>query len=205
MLSGNKQIISPRLSRWSVFLAAYNISALYIGLERPDQCQQLQPLSVSHYSPGPSPSGGVVFLIDEWEVPVTLADITKFSIRDQKLAQVLDWVCRGWLQGHLSEEFLPCKMRQHELSVLKGCFLWGSWIVVPPKLQTPILKCLHEGHPGIARMKALGHSYVWWPKLDQSIIDWVVGCQSCQHSCPLPPKSHLGNGRPLEALSLKFT
>lgn len=37
LLSGDKQIpqiIFPCLSRWSVFLAAYNISVLYIGLER---------------------------------------------------------------------------------------------------------------------------------------------------------------------------
>ena len=28
---------------------------------------------------------------------------------------------------------------------------------------------IHEGHPGIVRMKMFARNYVWWPKLDQDL------------------------------------
>ena len=41
-------------------------------------------------------------------------------------------------------------------------------VVVPPLGRAPILKLLHEGHPGISRMKVLARSVVWWPGLEQN-------------------------------------
>ena len=39
---------------------------------------------------------------------------------------------------------------------------------------------LHEGHPGIVRVKSLARLHVWWPKLDQSIASVVRDCTKCQ-------------------------
>lgn len=36
-------------------------------------------------------------------------------------------------------------------------------------------------------MKALGHSSVWWPKLDEAISEWVGRCETCQASRAAPP------------------
>ncbi|XP_026569428.1 uncharacterized protein K02A2.6-like, partial [Pseudonaja textilis] len=74
-----------------------------------------------------------------------------------------------------------------ELSRLQGCLLWGTRVVIPATLRVPILKVLHEGHPGIVRMKALARSYVWWPGMDAQIADWVSSCQPCQETRAAPP------------------
>lgn len=100
---------------------------------------------------------------------------------------VLDWVHREWPQDQVADEFLPYRTRQHKLSVQSGCLLWGNRMAFPPELQTRILQTLHEGHPGIVWMKALGWSYIWWPKFDQAIVNWVARCPSCQQSRPAPP------------------
>ena len=45
----------------------------------------------------------------------------------------------------------------------------GLRTIIPSSLRQTILKKLHEGHPGIARMKSIACSHVWWPKIDQEI------------------------------------
>ena len=41
------------------------------------------------------------------------------------------------------------------LSIEDGCLLSGSRVVVRPKLCSRVVEKLHEGHPGIAKMKSL--------------------------------------------------
>lgn len=36
-------------------------------------------------------------------------------------------------------------------------------------------------------MKAVAWSYVWWPKLDTEITEWVSECRTCQESHLLAP------------------
>ena len=46
--------------------------------------------------------------------------------------------------------------RRLELSVDDSCLLWGSQVIVSSLGQEVKLKEIHEGHPGICRIKALG-------------------------------------------------
>ena len=52
--------------------------------------------------------------------------------------------------------------RKTELPVESYCLIWGNRVIIPFHLRNKILTELHENHPGIVRMKALAHSYVWW-------------------------------------------
>ncbi|XP_026532364.1 uncharacterized protein K02A2.6-like, partial [Notechis scutatus] len=76
-----------------------------------------------------------------------------------------------------------------ELFSQKGCVLWGDRVIIPEKLQHSILKLLHDGHPGIMRMKALARSYTWWPGIDKQIEAWVATCNKCQEIRAAPPKA----------------
>ncbi|XP_029141632.1 uncharacterized protein K02A2.6-like, partial [Protobothrops mucrosquamatus] len=67
--------------------------------------------------------------------------------------------------------------------------LWGSRVVIPASLRSRILLSLHEGHPGIVRMKALARSHLWLPGLDKTIEAQVHGCQVCQQSRPEMPQA----------------
>ncbi|XP_060545241.1 uncharacterized protein K02A2.6-like [Pantherophis guttatus] len=189
LLAGDKQtpqIMSPRMTRWSVFLAAYNYQLVYrpgAHLGNADGLSRC-PLTIAVDDPAPDRS---VLLIDDFPDLVTASDVAKLSAKDPTLVQVLDWVRRGWPLGPVPGEFQPFTTRQHELSISRGCLLWGSRVVIPPTLRRPVLQRLHESHPGTDRMKALGRSYVWWPKMDQAISEWVAKCQRCQQSRPVPP------------------
>ncbi|XP_058023914.1 uncharacterized protein K02A2.6-like [Ahaetulla prasina] len=189
LLAGDRQtppILSPRMSRWTEFLAAYNYRLAYRpgrALGHADALSRC-PLPTAAVDPAPA---STVLLIDEWQGPVSASDIARLTAKDPTLSRVLDWVRRGWPAVATSPEFLPFQRRQHELSVLKGCLLWGTRVVVPAAVRAPVLDSLHNAHPGIVRMKALGRSYVWWPKLDHDIELWVSRCQRCQLSRPDPP------------------
>lgn len=106
------------------------------------------------------------------------------------IAHVIDWVNRGWPWGPFGQELQPYALRKLELSVQNGCLLWGHRMIVPPPLWRSMLATLHQGHPGIVRMKALERCYMWWPHLDKDVTEWVSTCQKCQGSRPLPPKDH---------------
>ncbi|XP_026528261.1 uncharacterized protein K02A2.6-like [Notechis scutatus] len=70
-----------------------------------------------------------------------------------------------------------------------GCVLWGDRVVIPEKLQKKVLNLLHDGYPGIIRMKALARSYAWWPGMDKQIKAWVATCSKCQETRSAPPKA----------------
>ena len=52
----------------------------------------------------------------------------------------------------------PYIPRREELSLQDGCILWGSRVIVPPRLRPRLLEKLHMGHSGFFRMKELAHS-----------------------------------------------
>ena len=56
----------------------------------------------------------------------------------------------------------------------------GYRVIVSPQGQQRVLEELHAGHPGMARMKGLARTIVWWPGLDVDIERKVQGCFSCQ-------------------------
>jgi len=67
--------------------------------------------------------------------------------------------------------------------------MWGVWVIVPKKLQETVLQELHQGHPGIVRMKSIAQlmsllCHVWSPKLDHDIESLSKSCEACQ-SAPL--------------------
>ncbi|XP_026530731.1 uncharacterized protein K02A2.6-like, partial [Notechis scutatus] len=139
ILAGNKatpNILSPKMTRWSEFLAAYD----YRLTHRPGK-------TISH----------------------------------------ADALTKGWPEKDSDDAFRTFRNRQTELSLQKGCLLWGDRVVIPEKLQGKVLQLLHEGHPGIVRTKALARSYAWWPGMDKEIEAWVAKCSRCQETRPNPP------------------
>lgn len=65
---------------------------------------------------------------------------------------------------------------------------FGSRVYIPIPLQTKILHKLHEGHPGIQKMKGLARSYVYWPKIDVDIERFIRDCESCAYHARNPEK-----------------
>ena len=52
--------------------------------------------------------------------------------------------------------------------------------MIPDVARTKMLDQLHQGHPGITRMKSLGSSFVSWPGMDHQLEHKVKACPNCQ-------------------------
>ena len=64
-------------------------------------------------------------------------------------------------------------------------------MVIPLKLQSQVLTELHQGHPGVVKMKAVARSHVWWASVDNDIEQCARACEACQVSRNLPAKAPL--------------
>jgi len=138
---------------------------------------------------------------------VTAADIRSWTERDTKLSRVLQYIQYGW-PDEGDPDLEPYSSRRLELSSFQGCVMWGTRIVIPPPGRQAVLQELHEGHPGISKMKALARMYVWWPGINSEIEKSVRLCRECQEVQSSPPPAPLNPWkwptRPWARLHLDF-
>jgi len=71
------------------------------------------------------------------------------------------------------------------------CILWGCRVVVPARLQKRVLDELHQGHPGVVKMKMLARGHVWWPGLDKALEQQARECGACQANKNSPARAPL--------------
>lgn len=81
----------------------------------------------------------------------------------------------------------PYQKCHKELSVQDFCVLRGDRVVIPEEGRDKILEILHDGHPGITKMKLLARSVVWWPEIDLDIENKVKACEMCALYQKYPP------------------
>ena len=189
---GVPQMASSRIQRWALTLSAYQYSIRYKpgkSLSNADALSRLpQPTTISV----DGLPGDLVHLINHLATTgITAENIREWTDKDPTLSQVRHFVMLGWPDSVPGEEFRPFNNRKSELSVLDGCLLWGSRVIVPPQGQQLVLNELHDSHPGCTRMKALARSYVWWPQMNAEIEEVVKQCPNCQESRPSPAMAPL--------------
>ena len=184
---------AARLQRYAMFLAGHNYEIVYRNTRQHCNADGLSRL--------PSESGPVadrgeeavdVFYASLMEqLPLSARQITATTRKDPVLSRVLHAVQHGWPVSCGAAELQPFFNRRKELSSSSGCILWGNRVVIPTKHRADIVEELHEGHPGIVRMKALARSHVYWPGIDEELETKVRSCPGCQRTQHQPAKAPL--------------
>ncbi len=194
-LFSEHQTVSPqassRIQLWVLTLAMYGYSLAFLTtLDRgnADPLSRL-PFPTKHNST-PMPVEVVLLMETFMDSPVTTKQIRCWTRRDPLLGQVLRYIAYGW--PHKDDpELKPFWSRRTELSSQDGCILWGSRVVIPPPGQMQLIHKLHEGHPGMSRMKSLASGFLWWPGMDSSIEEKGRRCPECQKKQAAPPVAPL--------------
>ena len=114
----------------------------------------------------------------------------KCSHRDSVISRVLQYTRRGWPET-VTVSLKPFSHHKNELTTERDCLLWGTRVVIPSKFRGEVLKSLHQGHPGVTRMKAIARSYLWWPGLDQDLEKLARTYVSCQAVMQAPAAAPL--------------
>lgn len=196
LLGENKAIpsmASPRMQRWGLMLAGYNYQLVHRPGKSIANADALSRLPLPDKPLGNAPVPGEIILAMEVmdSTPVTSQQIKMGTEKDPILCKVRDCVLNGWYRDVDGDDFKPYNRRKDELSVQDGILMWGSRVVIPPKLRSQMLDELHVSHPGISRMKGLARSYIWWPNLDGDIEMTVRQCTACQLNGNLPASAPL--------------
>ena len=182
---------SARIRRWSLLLSAYEYKIIYRKTQEHQNADALSRLPLPQTQTESKTPPELVLLMDHLdESPITAQHIRVWTRRDPVLSKVLQFVERGW-PSTCDKSLSTYSAKRSELSVFQGCVMWGSRVVIPPQGRPTVLQELHEGHPGMTRMKALARMYVWWPLIDKDIEQSVQQCHLCQQQQAAPPVAPL--------------
>ena len=91
--------------------------------------------------------------------PVTARQIRQWMDRDSVLSNVQRLVEFGW-ETTSDVSLKPFQQRKEELSVRDRSVLWEDRAIVPQAGHSLLLEVLHDGHPGVTKMKQLARSIV---------------------------------------------
>ena len=179
---------SSRIQRWALTLSAYDYDIVFKPGSQHANADVLSRLPLpEHPTSVPLPQETVLLMEVLQASPVTAKQIKTWTSHDPVLSKVRDKVLQGWVDTRdLSMQ--PYQRRKHELSIEDGCVLWGNRIIIPPPGRAKVIDTLHEGHPGMARMKCLARCYVWWPSMEQELEKKVKECLQCQMMQNSPPQ-----------------
>ena len=185
---GVPPLAAARMQRWALSLSAYSYDIEFRPTDRHGNADGLSQLPLSDVVPIGNPCNSTVFNLKQLEsLPVTAQAVSSAMRTDPVLSKLLRYL-RIVLARYCATPFWR---RKEDLSVEGNCILWGCQVLIPKKLREGVLNELHQGHPGIVRMKALARFHVWWPGLDKAIEECMKSCTSCQATRNAPAKSPL--------------
>ncbi|XP_065178373.1 uncharacterized protein K02A2.6-like [Sycon ciliatum] len=150
-----------RLQCYAMFLAGHDYTIMYRQADKHCNADGLSRLPVGN-PPAPDTAEKAVnmFYMDQCEpLPVTVEQIKEATASDPLLPEVHRYVLQGWPKSGPRAELQQYFQRRNELSVSNECLLWGNRVIIPPDHRKAVLTELHEGHPGMVRMKALAEKH----------------------------------------------
>ena len=189
--TGLPSLAALRLQRWALILMAHDYELRYRKAQDHGNCDCLSrlPGGTDNYLATELPVN-YFSLVDE--LPITAKQVAEQSRKDPVISAAMDYTSTGWCHKCPSDDLRPYFNRREQLSTDKGCLLWGTRVIIPPKFQQKLLNELHTTHPGVVRMKSMARAYIWFPNMDSQIEELVKGCSTCQamqKSAPVVPLS----------------
>ena len=155
-----------RLQRWGLLFSAYDYEIQYKPTQSHGNADGFSRLPLPVL--GPDGGGEAVSLFNVSQVqslPITFQRVQQATKRDPILSKILRYMTEGWPK-QIPVELKAYHCCRHEISIEHGCLLWRIRVIILTSLRQQLLKSLHEGHPGVVRMKSVARSYLCG-------VDWI--------------------------------
>ena len=179
--SATPVLAAAHLQRWSLLLSSYQYEIEFKPSTEVASSDALSRLPLQ-YRKDASVEDKIfqVSVVQVRKHPVSVLEIARQTARNPVLAKALAMTKNGWpLHFCTTPELKPFFLYKNKHSVEQGCLMWGLRTIIPPSLQEQILSDPHNAHPGVARMKAVARSHVWWPGIDSDIEERARGFKQC--------------------------
>ncbi|PIO60823.1 integrase core domain protein [Teladorsagia circumcincta] len=187
-----------RLLRWSLILRGYDFKIEYRkttdfgqadALSRliAEQTEQAEDIVIANASNDADYECKAI----EAKVPIDMKQIAEETLKDETLKDVIQYVKEDkWPKKPQPKIKCYFALRQ-SLSLQDDCLFFGPRIIIPSKFHDRVLSLLHDGHPGMSRMKSLARCYVYWTNITKDIENFVRSCSNCQEVAKTPVKTEL--------------
>ncbi|CAH8569735.1 unnamed protein product [Schistosoma turkestanicum] len=188
-----------RLQRWTIMLLAYDFKIRYKSTMTFGHADVLSRLIATQKFENEDVIIATVSLEDDIHhilqtsiqaTPLSAMDVKSTTRTDEELQTIIRYLLCGW-PPHLNATERQYFHRRDALAVVDDCLMFGDRVVIPKSLRHKVLSQLHSAHPGVARMKALARSYVYWPNIDTDVTNYVLRCSKCAQAAKAPRKTEL--------------
>ena len=175
---GVSAVAAARLQRWALLLSAYTYELEFRATALHSNADALSRLPLPG-KPREAVSETKLYYLQQLDcLPVTSQEIQKATERGPILNKVHSYLLRGW-PAQLDAILRMYHSKLAELSVEAGCMMWGGRVIIPKALTRKVLEELHREHMGVAKMKSLARSYVWWPGITKDLETLAKACTHC--------------------------
>ncbi|XP_064462523.1 uncharacterized protein LOC135373217 [Ornithodoros turicata] len=181
---GNIPLVSPATTATScLLLSAYGLYTTISARWSASKCRCFQSSSAPQCPSvhDQETSTGDVLMLEAIDCyPLNAEHIARLTQQDTVLLLVLQGAQTGDFSQWKDDAFQPYKRHSSELSICRGCVIWGSRVVIQRQAHKFALRMLHANHPGASAMKSTARSHFWWPGLDRDIELTAKTCHKCQ-------------------------
>ena len=175
------EMTAGRLTRWALFLMNYQYDIQYRNTKDHANADMLSrlPRPVKHDGTETSELSDM-FALTMSETLLNAELVANHTRKDPILSKALEYTLNGWPKNLQCDGDLKALWnRRDELSHELGCLTWGARVIIPVKLRDTVMNILHAMHIGVAGIKSLARSYVYWPRIDTHIEDTARTCETC--------------------------
>ena len=141
---------------------------------------------------------------------VTWERVRDETSRDIYLLKLMDMAEHGFPETSnlISQQILPYWRFREDLSAVDGVLMYGSRVVIPPKLRDEVVAHLHSAHQGVSQMNNRANECVFWPGITSDIQAARTRCTTCDVNAPsqprMPPADPYIPTAPFQAISSDY-